>query len=302
MKDIFYTLGGKDPIELTQVFSGGNNKAFKVKAGDKTFFLKHYFSKERQERETLFLKHASGLSVPSLLFEGEGFNVLSYVEGESVLKCEKNHINQMLDFFNRLQKNVALPLASEARFGIKGYIERIETRLHQLNTLEDYDEIQSLCSKFIGQDVIPAWNKEKESLVKIDKFESLEEKVVSPSDFGLHNALSTKNGLVFFDFEHAGLDDPVKLILDFFYQPKVKIPEEYIPEVQTRILAKRDPSHLERLKLLFPVYRFIWIAIILGEFTKQASDRRSFAGASEDIRTKQLDKAQELLMNPIKIE
>jgi len=302
VKEIFYSLGGSDPIELIQVFSGGNNKAFKVTAGEKKFFLKHYFSKERQERETLFLKHASGLSVPSLLFEGEGFNVLSFIDGESVVKCEKNYIDQMLDFFNRLQKNVALPLASEARFGIKGYIERIETRLHQLYGIEDYDEIQSLCSHFINNDVIPAWNKEKEPLVKIDIFESLEEKVVSPSDFGLHNALLTKNGLVFFDFEHAGLDDPIKVVLDFFYQPKIKIPEEYIPEVQSRILAKRDPSHLERLKLLFPVYRFIWIAIVLGEFTKQASDRRNFAGVNEDIRTEQLDKARKLLKNPIKIE
>ena len=39
---------------------------------------------------------------------------------------------------------------------------------------------------------------------------------VSPSDFGFQNTLISKNIVYFIDFEYAGLDDPVKCILDFF--------------------------------------------------------------------------------------
>ena len=43
---------------------------------------------------------------------------------------------------------------------------------------------------------------------------------ISASDFGLHNAIMTERGIVFFDFEFAGWDDPAKAIVDFLLQPQ----------------------------------------------------------------------------------
>jgi thiamine kinase-like enzyme len=43
--------------------------------------------------------------------------------------------------------------------------------------------------------------------------------IVSPSDLGFHNILKYKKKLYFYDFEYAGLDDPIKLICDFFWHP-----------------------------------------------------------------------------------
>ena len=45
---------------------------------------------------------------------------------------------------------------------------------------------------------------------------SIPNRILSPSDFGLHNTISKKNKLYFFDFEYFGWDDPIKLICDFF--------------------------------------------------------------------------------------
>ena len=42
---------------------------------------------------------------------------------------------------------------------------------------------------------------------------------MSPSDFGFHNVIKKDDFLYFIDFEYAGLDDPVKLICDFYCQP-----------------------------------------------------------------------------------
>ena len=51
------------------------------------------------------------------------------------------------------------------------------------------------------------------------------DRVVSPSDFGFHNALRTEDGrLAFLDFEYAGWDDPAKLVCDFELQPAVPAP------------------------------------------------------------------------------
>jgi hypothetical protein len=47
--------------------------------------------------------------------------------------------------------------------------------------------------------------------------------VITPSDFGLHNALVDDNGRVgFVDFEYAGWDDPLKTDIDFTLQPRYR--------------------------------------------------------------------------------
>ena len=47
--------------------------------------------------------------------------------------------------------------------------------------------------------------------------------VLTPSDFGLHNALVDDDGRVgFVDFEYAGWDDPLKTDIDFAFQPRYR--------------------------------------------------------------------------------
>ena len=56
------------------------------------------------------------------------------------------------------------------------------------------------------------------------------DRVLSPSDFGFHNALLDRQGNVrFFDFEYAGWDDPAKLVCDFFCQVEVPVPRRLFP-------------------------------------------------------------------------
>ena len=59
-----------------------------------------------------------------------------------------------------------------------------------------------------------------------------DEKIISPSDFGLHNAkLNRDHRLTFFDFEYAGWDDPAKTIADFFAQPRFPAPLEEVDKL-----------------------------------------------------------------------
>ena len=44
-----------------------------------------------------------------------------------------------------------------------------------------------------------------------------EERCISPSDFGLHNAIRTAADIRFIDFEFAGWDDPAKALVNFIF-------------------------------------------------------------------------------------
>ena len=53
------------------------------------------------------------------------------------------------------------------------------------------------------------------------------QQILSPSDFGFHNVIKTKQGLRFIDFEYFGWDDPVKLITDFIWHPAMDLSEKH---------------------------------------------------------------------------
>jgi len=83
----------------------------------------------------------------------------------------------------------------------------------------------------------------------------------------------------FIDFEHAGIDDPVKLINDFLLHPKNKISKKY----ETYIIRKMSnifdkTGSLEKRVIIFKNYfRLRWIFIILNIFIKKNLKRRIFS-------------------------
>lgn len=100
----------------------------------------------------------------------------------------------------------------------------------------------------------------------------MRERCISPGDFGFHNALQTRDGAKFFDFEFAGWDDPAKTIVDFYLQPKIStrmskpslamcMPESGRRQVQERCVA------------LLPVLAVKWKCIILSILDKDRESR-----------------------------
>ena len=128
-----------------------------------------------------------------------------------------------------------------------------------------------------------------------------EQRCLSPSDFGFHNAILAADGrLRFFDFEYAGWDDPAKLICDFFCQPELSVNQEHWKFfVEQLILAvSADAALRDRALLLLPAYRVKWCCIILNEFLGAGRDRRTFSMGEESAASRksiQLNKARRLL-------
>ncbi|MHC1753294.1 aminoglycoside phosphotransferase family protein [Humidesulfovibrio sp.] len=123
---------------------------------------------------------------------------------------------------------------------------------------------------------------------------------LSPSDFGLHNAMRTrKRGLVFLDFEYFGWDDPAKMLSDALLHPGTALGvlagQRFVQGLGP--LFQADPALDKRVRCLYPLFGINWCLILLNEFLPAARERRCFAGAqvAHAARAGQLAKARALL-------
>ena len=130
--------------------------------------------------------------------------------------------------------------------------------------------------------------------------------ILSPSDFGFHNALLRDNGeICFIDFEYAGWDDPAKMIGDFFSQPAIPVSLKHFDTFISEALGYSKNRHVlaERARLLFPLFQIKWCCIFLNDFLPNAARRRQFSNpTSEPLQRKclQLGKAQQFFYSRIK--
>jgi thiamine kinase-like enzyme len=123
---------------------------------------------------------------------------------------------------------------------------------------------------------------------------------ISPSDFGFHNALKRPDGtLCFLDFEYAGWDDMAKLASDFFLQPQVPVDPTYADAFLERAAGPRMSASLRaRVHILQPVFALKWCVIMMNPFVLDRAQAGKFADPSrdEDERKRtQLTKAQRAL-------
>jgi len=126
------------------------------------------------------------------------------------------------------------------------------------------------------------------------------DRTLSPSDFGLHNALRTAAGLVFLDFEYFGWDDPVKLVADVVWHPGMGLDSDARQKffAGAADVYRVDAGFLSRFERDAPLYGLRWALIVLGEFLPAVRERRRAAGATDDgpaLLERQLAKATALV-------
>ncbi len=197
--------------------------------------------------------------------------------------------------------------ASEAVFSARdllGYIEQRVARLqvaaerHQeLRQFLDRDFISSFelmtdwCRSYCDSCGLP-WEAEIRA----------EERTLSPSDFGFHNALRRSGEeIVFLDFEYFGWDDPAKMLSDFLLHPGMELPEILKQRFLTSILSSfGERKRLkERVKILYPLIGLNWCLRLLNEFLPEELLKRSFARGrrlnKDQLQSQQMIKACNML-------
>jgi len=279
-----------------RVSGGRNNRIFKLCGQHGSAALKVYYrsSEDRRDRfaaERAFYEIAAKrrVSAPNLLDSDQrlGVSLLGWIEGTPIGKIiNEEEIGAAARFLVEINESAGadaeVPFeASEACFTIADHLELLQRRVSKLSgaTRET-----SALADFVRSTLSPFAERVRRALQSGDsrEFHSTGwRRILSPGDFGLHNAMREKAGrIVFFDFEYSGWDDPVKTVADVFLQPEKPVEWKFLPTFCSQLHAW--PGLEERVRLWLPFFAAKWAVILLGPAAKDAAQRRKFAGEETD--------------------
>jgi hypothetical protein len=315
---------GSGDFHLVSLSGGANNQVYRVDIpGGAPLVLKRYFFSPQDPRDRFhseksfydFIDRAGlhGQTPRAVAWDREGrLGLFSWIEGRRLRKGKvtPDAVEQALGFYLALNEHQQLadregiPEASEACFDLSRHFECVERRLTRLETMERESASGREAYDFVSRHLQPAFEnyKREHAAVQEGGLLSWDQRCLSPSDFGFHNALAQEDGrIIFFDFEYAGWDDPAKFLCDFLCQPEVPIPESLAPRC-LELLCRPVPGGTtrERVSLLLPLYRLKWCCILLNEFLSREQNRRVFSRrySPDELKARQeeqLAKARNLL-------
>ena len=310
---------------VRSINAGANNRTYCVETEGARFFVKHYFQhifdqRDRLETEYSFLSYAYSIApdyVPKPITKNPntGMALYEYIPGKSINYGEvgQNEVDAAIDFFKILNQPelrltaTSIPPASDSAFTLIEHARTVDYRIEQLLQIEPVDEIDFQGVIFINSMAI-FWKELRSNLMIEAKrlgwdpeyILPLEQRCLSPSDFGFHNAIRTAEGSIrFIDFEYAGWDDPAKTVADFFAQPAVSVPTDYYDDFFKGIqqLFADEDLFLLRTHLLKPVHQIKWCCIALNVFQDVHMSRRKFSNPTlneQGIKNNQLIKAKNI--------
>lgn len=311
-----------DQIRVLAKQGGGNSKVFCVAAKDKKWAVKSYPPYAPGQRDRLaaevaayqFLNQQHVPAVPRLktCCTEERWLIIDWVEGDIPNSYTDHDVGQAISFIhsiaqlNELPISQTLPLAAEACLSLEILIEQLHRRLQRL---EGVAVGEPMLACFLQQAFLPALMKYEERAreqyrhagINVAQELDFAKRSLIPADFGFHNALRDESGeLTFFDFDYFGWDDPVKLLADILWHPKMRLSkkqQQLFVEGFAKIYAD-DADFLHRFHSTYPLFGLRWTLILLNEFIPAFWQNRQHAEAHHDqqqAKQEQLRRAQELL-------
>jgi len=298
----------------------GNSRIYKLTAIDDTSYaLKIYPDRQLDMRKRLETEYTScqylcesGFPVMQACAKNINMNwaVYEWLSGYSIDLVDEEFIDNAVDFIEalykvsrgRIDKNKFVE-ASEACLSGNMIIQQINTRLERLKQTDS-----SELHYFIEHEFSPIFevlmNQAREKVADLfDTNLDREFQIMSPSDFGSHNAIKEDSGrIMFIDFEYFGWDDPVKLISDFYWHPGMNLSRELKAKWINLVkdIFKSDVSYELRLSAYLPLYALKWCLILLNEFLPEKLINRLNANHQNkknvnQMLTNQLSKSRTLL-------
>ena len=314
--------GPTGDIALRSCGVSGNNRVYVATGPDgERVVAKAYFRHRPGERDRLaaewsFLSHAVRAGVecvprPIRRDDETRLALYEFIAGRApgdgeVGAAEVAAAAAFVTALNPAGLAAELPEAAEAAFSIAGHLAVVERRLARLVKADMGGHAE-------GRDLLAElrafWKRTREAVVAGAARLGLSpeqpvppgERLISPSDFGFHNALVRPDGrLAFIDFEYAGWDDAAKLACDFFLQPAVPVDPALMEHFLPAIVARAEDPALARarIRLLRPVFGVKWCCIMLNRFLPDMNDRARFADPDYDPARQQraqLDKTRNAL-------
>lgn len=315
-------LCGRPVHAAVPVGGGGNNRLYRIEtAGGDRFALKCYGPADARgdrlgrEFDGLgFLAAAGETALPAAMAVDRERRTALYqwIDGKPARPELPGDIDQALALVRRLHRISRdrgqdwTGQAAEACLSARELLEQIDGRYARLAALNG----EPALAAFLAGEFGPALKRARTRLTELYAAAGLDPacaiapgaRILSPSDFGFHNALRRPDGtLIFVDFEYFGWDDPVKLTADVLWHPGMTLS----PAAASRwtggslALFGDDPAFAVRLAAQKPLYALRWCLIILNEFLPDRWQRRLYAGGDAAgwtlAKAAQLAKARALL-------
>jgi hypothetical protein len=222
------------------------------------------------------------------------------LQGESIAAITPTLLEGVAQFLGRLKTAVdssteaeALPLASEACFSAEALQLMLAGRLSRLEAMRGRGSVQDTayawCSRWLADDQLRLMQQLESQPrgVAIKTEIPRQERILSPSDVGIHNMLQMENGLGFLDFEYAGWDDPAKFTADWILQPDNPLRLDQALQLVAAVRQQiGEGSWQERLTIVLEYNRLKWCAIMLNMFIREQEE------SAEDELSRQLERTQ----------
>ena len=303
------------PVKKCQKILGrGNSQVYKLTTMDsRQYAIKMYPDRSLDGRARLktefnavrFLGANGFDNVPDAVRKDDDLNIglYSWVGGQSIDVPKHQDLSQAIEFVRRLYKvskasqYPADELATEACLSARELVNQVDARFKRLRS---FSMNNPALSEFLNRSFRPVWRDLKQNLAQSwpesSREKDLDPKycILSPSDFGFHNALKNSGEITFIDFEYFGWDDPVKLTADFLWHPAMELHPDLASKWKNSMLDifGSEPDFIERLNAAMPLCGLRWAMIVLNEFLPGFSLRRKNAGGINSYTLEQTRKVQ----------
>ena len=319
----------RDVTGIERLGGGRNSQVYKVAVGGAQHFaLKVYFRHPADKRDRLATEFgsfshlwANGFrEIPQPLATDPelGWAIYQFIEGDRIPAGQVSvaEVLNAADFLGRLRdlsgqsESRNLGVASEAFFSVEAMLENLNQRLSRLRAVGEETAAHQTLRDFLAGEFTPllervtSWSESRLHAAGMSFAQKLswEQRTLSPSDFGFHNALRQRDGrIIFLDFEYFGWDDPAKMIVDFLLHPAMSLSPDLKKRFVSAVLRRFAdwPGLSGRVESVYPLFGLKWCLIMLNEFLPGELLRRQFASATgadrSTLQRQQLDKARQML-------
>lgn len=302
---------------------GGNSKVYCAEADGKKWAVKSYppyapNQRDRLATECLVYQFLNQQHIPSVPFlkgysTTERWLIIDWISGEIPNQYTSSDIDQAITFLGNIAKlntspeAIALPLAAEPCISLEVLLNQIKQRFQRLMTLP---EKEPELTDFLINQFQPVFEKceqlalqgyYKNTISPSSELAQAKRSLI-PADFGFHNSLRNPEGqLYFFDFDYFGWDDPVKLLADILWHPKMNLSDAQKKQFVKGIASvyHADSLFLARFYYTWSLFGLRWVLILLNEFIPAFWQNRQHANANQnqvEAKCTQLARAKELLI------